>query len=72
MAADRDGFENLDRISAAAVAFSWMTTVSAPSGIGAPVRMRTAWPFSTLPPKAVTGRRNADHDETAGDRFDIV
>ena len=31
--------------------FSWMTMASAPSGTGAPVKMRTAWPSLTVPEK---------------------
>ena len=34
---------------ASRTAFSWMTTASAPSGIGAPVKIRTAVPGATSP-----------------------
>ena len=37
---------------ASAVACSWMTMASAPSGTAAPVKMRTASPAPILPPNA--------------------
>ena len=49
--------------SPSASVFSWMTTVSAPRGIGAPVKMRTASPVPTVPVKGMTGRGYADDFE---------
>ena len=41
--------------------FSWMAIVSAPSGTGAPVKMRTASPGPTAPANSLSGRRHAGH-----------
>ena len=60
VAAGGDRLDHLDVAVAERRAFSWMRMVSAPSGTGAPVKMRTASPAPTVPAKRRAGRRLAD------------
>ena len=56
------GFSNGD-VSPSRAVFSWMTTVSAPSGMTPPVKMRAASPAPTRPVERMAGRDLADHLE---------
>ena len=68
VAAGGDRLHDLDRRRVERRAFSWMRIVSAPSGTGAPVKMRTASPLPTVPANGVAGRRFADDRQACAAR----
>ena len=53
----------IDRRRQRSSVFSWITTVSAPSGTGAPVKMRTASPLANSAREAAARRRDANQPE---------
>ena len=57
--------------SSTARTFSWMAMVSAPSGTGAPVKMRTASPAPTVPANGLPAAAAPDHAQPRRHRCDI-